>query len=178
VTEPSRAVFLSYASQDAEAGVLADACRIAGRTSVGVAAVHSGLETAHSTKERFYEAELLRLEGELARATATEPERSVALFERALELARQQAAHLLELRALTSLAPATQDPRRTEELLRRISALLDQFTLPPESADTREARLLVFGSRANPAVIPGFPGGGLLFGAATAVVKRVSIPSE
>jgi hypothetical protein len=126
-------------------GVLADACRIAGRTAEGLAAVHSGLGAAHSTKERFYEAELLRLEGELLRATASEAERSVVLFERAVELARHQAAHLLELRALTSLVHATQDPNRTVQLLPRVAALLEQLTLPPESADAREARLLVPG---------------------------------
>jgi predicted ATPase len=130
-------------------GVLADAYRIAGCTSEGLAAVHSGLETAHSTKERFYEAELLRLEGELVRATATEAERSVALLERAVELARHQAAHLLELRALTSLVHATRDPKRTAELLPRVAAVLEQLTLRPESADAREAGLLVPGSR-NP----------------------------
>ncbi|HEX8782764.1 MAG TPA: hypothetical protein VF764_05300, partial [Steroidobacteraceae bacterium] len=49
-------------------GVLADACLIAGRASEGLAAVQSGLEAARSTNELFYEAELLRLEGELARS--------------------------------------------------------------------------------------------------------------
>jgi predicted ATPase len=130
-------------------GVLADACRIAGHTSEGLAAVHSGLETAHITNERFYEAELLRLEGELVRGIANEAERSLALLERAVELARRQAAHLLELRALTSLVHATQDPKRTAELLPRVAALLEQLTLRPQSADAREARLLVPGSAGN-----------------------------
>jgi predicted ATPase len=127
-------------------GVLADACRIAGCNPEGLAAVHSGLETAQSTNERFYDAELLRLEGELVRATGAEAERSVALFERAVELARHQAAHLLELRALTSLVRAIQDPKRTAEFLPRLAALLEQLTLRPGSADAREARLLVAGS--------------------------------
>ena len=135
-------------------GVLADACRIAGCTSEGLAAIHSGLETAHSTKERFYEPELLRLEGEFIRATATEAERSVALLERAVELARHQAAHLLELRALTSLVHATQDPKRIAELQPRVAALLEQLRLRSESADAREVRLLVPGLRGDPAAIP------------------------
>jgi predicted ATPase len=135
-------------------GVLADACLIAGCNPEGLAAVHSGLETAHSTNERFYEAELLRLEGELMRATATDAECSVALFERAVELATHQAAHLLELRALTSLAHATEDPRRTVELLPRVAAVLERLTLRHDSADAREARLLAAGSKANPAVLP------------------------
>jgi predicted ATPase len=131
-------------------GVLADACRIAGSTSEGLAAVHSGLETAHTTKERLYEAELLRLEGELVRATGAEAERSVALFERAVELARHQAAHLLELRALTSLVRATRDPKRTAELLPRVAALLEQLTLRHDSADDREARALLPAPPGNP----------------------------
>jgi hypothetical protein len=60
-----------------------------------------------------------------------------------LELARQQAAHLLELRALTSLVRVTQDPKRAAELLPRMVTLLGQLNLRPESADAREARLLV-----------------------------------
>ena len=131
-------------------GVLADACRIAGSTSEGLAAVHSGLETARSTKERFYEAELFRLEGELVRSTGSEAERSVALFECAVELARHQAAHLLELRALTSLVRATRDPKRTAELLPRVAALLEQLTLRHDSADDREARALLPAPPGNP----------------------------
>ena len=134
-------------------GVLADACRIAGCNPEGLAAVHSGLEAAHSTNERFYDAELFRLEGELVQATGTEAERSVALFERAVELARHQSAHLLELRALTSLVRAIQDPKRTAEFLPRVAALLEQLTLRPGSADAREARLLVAGSEGNPTAI-------------------------
>src|SRR5215469_1288807 len=121
-------------------GVLADACRIAGRTSEGLAAVRSGLEAAHSTNEGFYEAELLRLEGELVRATGTEPQRSVALLESAAELAKHQAAHLLELRALTSLVQAGHSQQRTEESLQRVAVLLEQLTLRRDSADDRAAR--------------------------------------
>jgi hypothetical protein len=65
--------------------------------------------------------------------------------EHAVELARHQGAHLLDLRALTSLVHATQDPQRTVELLPRVAVLLEQLTLRPESADARDARLLVPG---------------------------------
>lgn len=131
-------------------GVLADACRIAQCNAEGLAAVHSGLETVHSTKDRLYEAELLRLEAELLRASAPEAERSVELLERAVGLARQQAARLLELRALSSLVRATRDAKRTAELLPRVVALLEELALPPESEDAREARLLTHGSGAEP----------------------------
>jgi predicted ATPase len=123
-------------------GVLADACLLAGRASEGVAAVHSGLEAARSTNERFFEAELLRLEGELARSNNTESERCTALLERAVEIAKEQAAHLLELRALTSLVRALEPQSRASELLQRVGVILEQLTLPRDSADAREARSL------------------------------------
>lgn len=86
------------------------------------------------------------------RASAAEAERSAALLERAAELAKQHAAHLLELRALTSLARA-QGQRPTETLMQRLAAVLRQLTLQPDSANARDARLLVPGSERNPAAI-------------------------
>jgi predicted ATPase len=133
-------------------GVLADACRIAGSTSDSLAAARGGLEAAHSTNERFYEAELLRFEGELVRATATDPQRSVALLERAAELAKRQGAHLLELRALVSLVRTLEGEPCTAQLL-RIGVLLEPLALQGDSADTREARLLLRGSQRNPTAI-------------------------
>lgn len=65
------------------------------------------LATAHQTGERWYEAELHRLQGELTlnlpNAGAAERQRAQASFERAIEVARQQQARLLEDRACASL---------------------------------------------------------------------------
>jgi DNA-binding winged helix-turn-helix (wHTH) protein/predicted ATPase len=132
-------------------GVLADACRIAGSTCDGLAAARSGLEAAHSTNERFYEAELLRFEGEFVQATAGDPTRSVVLLERAVNLAKAQAAHLLELRALISLVRALEGEACTAQLL-RIGVLLERLALQGDSADAREARLLLRSQR-NPTAI-------------------------
>jgi predicted ATPase len=133
-------------------GVLADACRIAGSTSEGLAAVRSGLEAARTTNERFYEAELLRLEGELERSNGAEPYRCAALLQRAVETSRHQAAHLLELRALTSLVRTLEGEPCAAQLL-RIGVLLESLALQDDSADAREARLLLRGSRRNPTAI-------------------------
>jgi predicted ATPase len=123
-------------------GVLADACLLAGRSSEGLAAVASGLGAARGTNERFYEAELLRLEGELARTDNTESERCTALLERAVEIAKEQAAHLLELRALTSLVRGSEAQSQDGELLQRVRGILEQLTLPRDCADACEARSL------------------------------------
>jgi predicted ATPase len=133
-------------------GVLADACLLAGRIDEGLAAVHTGLEAARTTNERFYEAELLRLEGELERSNGTEPYRCAALLERAAEISRHQAAHLLELRALTSLVRTLESEPCAAQLL-RIGILLESLALQDDSADAREARLLLRGFQRNPTAI-------------------------
>jgi len=124
-------------------GVLADACRLAGRVSEGIAATHNGLEAARGTSERFYEAELLRLEGELARLNNTGTHPCAELLERAAAIAKHQAAHLLELRALTSLVRVRGAQPRATELLQRVAVVLGQLKDPRNSADTREARTLL-----------------------------------
>jgi DNA-binding winged helix-turn-helix (wHTH) protein/predicted ATPase len=135
-------------------GVLADACLVAGRTSEGLAAVQSGLEAARSTNERFYEAELLRLEGELERSNNTGTEQCAALLERAVELAKHQAAHLLELRALTSLFRTSEAQSCSTDLVHRLGAVLRKLTRQPDSTDVRDARSLLRGSQRNPTAIP------------------------
>jgi len=134
-------------------GVLADACLLAARASEGLAAVRSGLEAARSTNERFYEAELLRLEGELARSSNTETHLCTALLERAAETAQRQAAHLLELRALTSLVRASQAQPRAG-LVQRVGVVLEQLAPQCDGADAREAWSLLREFQRNPAPIP------------------------
>ena len=51
-------------------GLLADACMSAGRVEEGVAGVTEALAAAARTGERFYEAELYRIQGELATLVA------------------------------------------------------------------------------------------------------------
>lgn len=133
--------------------VLADACLLAGRTSDGLAAVLRGLEAARSTNERFYEAELLRLEGEFARASKNGLRRCAVLFTRAADLAKDQTAHMLELRALTSLVRAREGRSCEPELLRRVGAVLSHHTRD-DCADVREARTALRRSRKNPTKIP------------------------
>ena len=93
--------------------ILADACVHTRRTADGLAATAQGLEIAHRSGERFCEAELLRLDGELTftAAAASPPAEAAALrqrsrdaLERSLEVARAQAAHLFETRCSAKLA--------------------------------------------------------------------------
>jgi predicted ATPase len=123
-------------------GVLADACVRAGRIAEGLAAVQGGLESAHSTNERCYEAELYRLQGELLLAEVGARERSVVAFERALDIARSQSARLLELRSLVSLWRIADPQRRSAELRNRLASVLESIGPQGEGVDVRQGRAL------------------------------------
>ena len=93
---------------------LAEALSRMDEGEAALAVVTEALELAARTGERFYEAELHRLEGELRRgghgadaetsAAARTPE---ACFTAALAIARRQSARALERRAAASLATLT-----------------------------------------------------------------------
>jgi DNA-binding winged helix-turn-helix (wHTH) protein/predicted ATPase len=84
--------------------LLAEAQLAAGDPAAGLAAIQDAFGVLQSTGERFHEAELHRLQGQLLAAHA--PEESVpvvAAFDRGVTAARQQGAHLLGLRNLIAL---------------------------------------------------------------------------
>ena len=84
-------------------GLLADACLGAGRIRQGVEAVNEALVLAQRTNERFYEAELHRLNGELILAARGDAGDAETAFRRAIEVARSQGAAMLVLRAAIRL---------------------------------------------------------------------------
>jgi DNA-binding winged helix-turn-helix (wHTH) protein len=125
--------------------VLADACRHAGRAAEGLTAAEQGLAIAHRTDERFCEAELLRLRGELEFAAASAAEladcklgkqRGCASIERAADVARAQGAHLFELRAAVSLLLARECPNDAIPALR---TALQHFGAEVTCVDVRAA---------------------------------------
>ncbi len=84
---------------------VADACLRAGRIDHGLKAIDDALDLVRRGGECFWEAEINRLRGELLLGQS--PSNSAlaeGAFEHAVELARQQRAKSLELRATTSLA--------------------------------------------------------------------------
>src|SRR5262249_22977769 len=84
---------------------LAEACLATGRFEDGLAAVDAGDEGAIRYEERAACAELLRVRGELLAALGRRPAEEVeTCFHSALDVAHEQQAKTLELRAATSLA--------------------------------------------------------------------------
>jgi hypothetical protein len=113
-----------------------------------------------STGERFYEAELHRLKGELTlqkfqvsgstfqvdnppsaiRIPQLETE---ACFLKAIEIARRQQAKSLELRAVMSLARLWQQQGKKEEARRMLAEIYDWFTEGFDTTDLKEAKALL-----------------------------------
>ena len=147
--------------------LLAEALGEAGQLSEGLNVLAEALTVANLTGERFYEAELHRLKGELLLMQATgekdrlsaealrtrsaeRPAISAAetCFLRAIDIARQQEAKSWELRAVMSLHRLRRKqgkPKESQQLLREI---FDWFTEGFDTVDLREARALLEDSSA------------------------------
>jgi DNA-binding winged helix-turn-helix (wHTH) protein/predicted ATPase len=86
-------------------GLLAEARLKAGRFPEAMSALGEALNLALQSGERFYEAELLRLKGELRLITEHEtPWQAERAFLDSLEVSKNQNAHLFTLRTIVSLA--------------------------------------------------------------------------
>jgi predicted ATPase len=94
--------------------------------------------------QRYVEAELHRLEGEL-RLLQTEPDASQAerCFQQALAVARQQQAKSLELRAATSLARLWESQGKRQEAYDLLAPVYAWFTEGFDTADLIDAKALL-----------------------------------
>ena len=130
----------------------------AGQTETGLTAVAEALAFVGRTEERFYEAELYRLKGELTLGklkACPEPSRrgqgsqfkgedeAEACFHKALEVAQHQEAKSWELRAATSLARLWQGQGKREEARELLAPVYDWFTEGFDTADLQDAKALL-----------------------------------
>jgi adenylate cyclase len=115
----------------------------AGRIDAALEAIREGLEIAGRTEERWWEADLHRLRGELLLAASGTPADAEACFQRAIEVAREVRARLLELRATTSLARLWRRDGRTAEARRILAAIVDGFGAGRNTRDLDEAAALL-----------------------------------
>jgi hypothetical protein len=107
---------------------------------LGLSVIAEALAIVSRTGERFYEAELWRLRGDLLllqESHAAAVEDSLA---RAVEIARRQRAGWFELRAIVSISRLRQRQRRTNEARWRLAELCAWFTEGLATADVQEAR--------------------------------------
>src|SRR5262249_34752035 len=85
--------------------LVAEAYNKGGQPTTGLTALAEALTLVEQNQERFYEAELYRLRGELLlRQAVLDAPQAEACFQQALDIARRQQAKSWELRAAMSLA--------------------------------------------------------------------------
>jgi predicted ATPase len=129
-------------------GLLAEASGKAGRAQEGLAVLAEALATARRTGERWYEADLYRLKGELmleplefgVPSPETEAE---ACFEQAIDIARRQGTRLFELRAAVSLGRLRMRQGKKQEACTQLAEVYGRFTEGLDTKDLREARALL-----------------------------------
>ena len=97
-----------------------------------------------ATKERWCEAEVNRMAGEIA-LLSPEPDaaKAEAYFERALAVARQQQAKSWELRAAMSLARLWRDQGKVQQARELLAPVYGWFTEGFDTRDLKEAKALL-----------------------------------
>src|SRR5262249_28194526 len=132
---------------------LAEAHGKVGQVEEGLAVLAEALATINKTGERYYEAEVHRLKGELLLAQAgyrlqaighrEKTEEAKACFLRAIEIARQQQAKSLELRAVISLSRLWQQQGKKEQARHMLAEIYGWFTEGFDTKDLKEAKALL-----------------------------------
>ena len=123
---------------------LAEAARALGRPEDGLDVLSEAMAIVESTGERYLEAELHRLQGEMLLERAPNDHGPAeAAFQKALSVARAQAAKSLELRAATSLARLRQSQGKTQEARDQLAPIYAWFTEGFDTPDLMEAKALL-----------------------------------
>ena len=135
--------------------MLATAHAKVGQVEEGLSVVAEALAFVDKTGERFYEAELYRLKGELtlkqfgvrsseSPTSYTQAEAEAeACFQKAIEVARRQSAKSLELRAVMSLSRLWQQQGKKAEAQQVLAKIYDWFTEGFDTKDLQEAKVLL-----------------------------------
>jgi predicted ATPase len=125
-------------------GMLAEAHSNAARPSEGLCLLDQARAKMEQTSECWWEAELCRVQGEML-LRLPDPDRAGAnaCFERAIKVAREQAARQWELRAATSLARLWRDQGKHAEAHDLLAPVYGWFTEGFDTADLKDAKALL-----------------------------------
>jgi predicted ATPase len=121
---------------------LAETLALRGEYASALAALREGFETMDTIGERWWEAELHRVNG-IALCGLNKLEEGQAAFEDALGIARHQQAKSLELRAATSLARLWGEQGRRAEARELLAPIYDWFTEGSDTPDLKDAKALL-----------------------------------
>jgi len=123
---------------------LAEAYWQAGQIQAGLHVLKEALTIVNTTEERWWEAELHRLQGELLLACSDEHTAQAEIcYEHALDTARRQQAKSLELWAALSLSRLWQRQGKRTEARELLAEIYGWFMEGFDTADLQEARALL-----------------------------------
>jgi len=129
--------------------LLAEAHGDSGQTGEGLRVLAEAFAEVQKTGERFWEAELYRLKGDLLMQTGemslqpAQMETAEAYFHQALDIARCQQAKAWELRAAVSLSRLWQRQGKCVEARQLLAEVYAWFTEGLDTADLQEAKALL-----------------------------------
>jgi adenylate cyclase len=123
---------------------LAEAYGKAGQSDEGLAVLAEALALVDKNEDRWYEAELHRLKGELLLAQSPNNHiEAESCFHQALSIAQSQQAKSLELRAATSLSRLWQQQGKRAEARQLLAEVYGWFTEGFDTKDLQEAKALL-----------------------------------
>jgi hypothetical protein len=119
-----------------------------GRVGDGLSAVAEGLAVSEKNGERWFDAELYRMRGELllkhdAHAEPKAEDGAESCFRQALDIARAQEARWWELRTTVSLARLLTKQGRRDEARAMLAEIYGWFTEGFDTADLKDAKALL-----------------------------------
>jgi predicted ATPase len=123
--------------------LLAESYRRAGQVETALTALTDALAVVEQTSERWYEAELHRLHGELRWLAGADPSEVEQFFQRAQTLAQQRQAKSLELRATMSLCRLWQAQGKGAAAHDLLAEVYGWFSEGHDTLDLQEARALL-----------------------------------
>jgi predicted ATPase len=124
--------------------MLAEGYGAVGQIEEGLTVLAEALAVADKMGERYYEAELHRLKGQLLLQSAvSDVARAETYFHQALTLARRQQAKSLELRAAMSLARLWQQQGKRQDAHDLLAPVYHWFTEGFDTADLQDAKALL-----------------------------------
>ena len=128
---------------------LATAHAVVGQVEEGLTVLAEGLTIVNQTEERWYEAELYRLKGELTLQSSGQrlesgiQKEAEACFQKSLEVARRQRAKSFELRTVISLSHLWRKQGKKEDARQLLYEVYHWFTEGFDTADLEDAKALL-----------------------------------
>jgi tetratricopeptide (TPR) repeat protein len=119
---------------------MADACLKTGQFDQGLKAIAEAMEVMDKFDERYMEAELYRVKGELLKKKGAPEAEFEEMFLKSLEVSRKQQAKMFELRATMSLGRLLKKRGKKAEARKMMEEIYGWFTEGFDFPDLKEAK--------------------------------------